>query len=62
MPTVTLWDIEIMFVEMILVRNNGNRTHAARDLGVSVRTLRHWISETMDIKVPPGKNGRKKIP
>jgi DNA-binding protein Fis len=59
MPIVTLWDIEICFVEMILIRNNGNRTRSAKDLGVSIRTLRHWISETMDINVPPAIPGRK---
>jgi len=57
---VTLWDVEQAFVETIILKNNGNRTHAAKELGVSVRTLRIWIYETMDINVPEPRNGRVK--
>jgi DNA-binding NtrC family response regulator len=39
----TVRDIERALVLQTLVRCNGNRTHAARQLGVSVRTLRNRI-------------------
>jgi len=39
----TVRDIERELVLQTLTRCNGNRTHAARQLGVSVRTLRNRI-------------------
>ena len=39
----TVRDIERELVLQTLARCNGNRTHAARQLGVSVRTLRNRI-------------------
>jgi DNA-binding NtrC family response regulator len=39
----TVADIERELVLQTLARCNGNRTHAARQLGVSVRTLRNRI-------------------
>ena len=39
----TVADIERELVLLTLTRCNGNRTHAARQLGVSVRTLRNRI-------------------
>ena len=39
----TVADIERELVLQTLTRCNGNRTHAARQLGVSVRTLRNRI-------------------
>jgi DNA-binding NtrC family response regulator len=39
----TVADVERELVLQTLARCNGNRTHAARVLGVSVRTLRNRI-------------------
>ncbi len=39
----TVGDIERELVLQTLVRCNGNRTHAARMLGLSIRTLRNKI-------------------
>ena len=39
----TVGEIERELVLQTLARYNGNRTHAARMLGVSVRTLRNKI-------------------
>jgi DNA-binding NtrC family response regulator len=39
----TLGEIERELVLQTLVRCNGNRTHAARMLGLSIRTLRNKI-------------------
>jgi DNA-binding NtrC family response regulator len=39
----TVADVERELVLQTLARCNGNRTHAARQLGVSVRTLRNRI-------------------
>jgi DNA-binding NtrC family response regulator len=39
----TVAEIERELVLQTLARCNGNRTHAARQLGVSVRTLRNRI-------------------
>ena len=39
----TVGEIERELVLQTLVRCNGNRTHAARMLGLSIRTLRNKI-------------------
>jgi len=39
----TVGDIERELVLQTLLRCNGNRTHAARMLGLSIRTLRNKI-------------------
>jgi len=31
--------------EKALTKHHGNRTHAAHDLGISIRTLRNWIAK-----------------
>lgn len=56
---LTLWDIECAYVEHMLAKHEGNRTHAARELGVSLRTLRLWLKK-MDIAVPEARNGVKR--
>ena len=38
-------DIERRAIEDALARNNGNRTHAAEQLGISVRTLQYRLKE-----------------
>jgi hypothetical protein len=50
----TVTEVERELVLQTLARCDGNRTHAARVLGVSVRTLRNKIRqyETMGLEVP----------
>jgi transcriptional regulator with PAS, ATPase and Fis domain len=34
---------KLQILTLVLKNNGGNRVHTARALGVSVRTVRHWI-------------------
>jgi len=43
--TVSLKEIEKKTIFHALDRTNGNRTHAAEILGISVRTLRNKLNE-----------------
>lgn len=45
MPVVSLWEIEKKVIFQTLDHTNGNRTHAADILGISVRTLRNKLNE-----------------
>jgi DNA-binding NtrC family response regulator len=51
----TVGEVERELVLQTLVRCNGNRTHAARILGLSIRTLRNKIRlyAARGIDVPP---------
>ena len=42
-PGTTLEDLERAAVEQALRENQGNRTHAAKSLGISVRTLQRKL-------------------
>lgn len=42
-PDTSLEDLERAAVEQALVQHHGNRTHAARTLGISVRTLQRKL-------------------
>jgi len=42
-PDTSLEDLEHAAVEQALVQHHGNRTHAARTLGISVRTLQRKL-------------------
>lgn len=55
-----LRDIETQFILKTLEHHNGNRTHAAKTLGISLRTLRNKINEytTCGIDVIGPANGR----
>jgi hypothetical protein len=44
-----LTDAEQTLIEGALLRTNGNRTQAARLLGINVRTLRRKLAETEEI-------------
>ena len=44
-PTVSLKEIEKKVIFQALDKTNGNRTHAAEILGISVRTLRNKLNE-----------------
>ena len=41
----TMRIVETQFILATLKHHNGNRTHAARTLGISLRTLRNKINE-----------------
>ncbi|MBW1614184.1 MAG: sigma-54-dependent Fis family transcriptional regulator, partial [Deltaproteobacteria bacterium] len=45
MPTVSLKEMEEKVIYHALDQTNGNRTHAAEILGISVRTLRNKLNE-----------------
>ena len=45
MPTVSLKEMEEKVIFHALDQTNGNRTHAAEILGISVRTLRNKLNE-----------------
>jgi two-component system response regulator FlrC len=41
----TIWEMERELILRTLERHDGNRTHAARTLGISIRTLRNKLRE-----------------
>jgi DNA-binding NtrC family response regulator len=41
----SLWEMERELIMKTLDRLNGNRTHAAKALGISIRTLRNKLRE-----------------
>ena len=42
---IAIKDLETQFILQTLKHHNGNRTHAAKTLGISLRTLRNRINE-----------------
>ena len=44
-PTGSIWDMERDLILRTLQRHGWNRTHAARSLGISIRTLRNKLRE-----------------
>ncbi len=57
---VSMKDLETQFILETLKRHNGNRTHCARTLGISLRTLRNKINEflAMGMSVTSPSKGR----
>src|SRR3954463_12705382 len=56
-PGTSLEDLERAAVEQALIQHNGNRTHAAKTLGISVRTLQRKLKAWgMPIMGLPGGN------
>ncbi len=49
--TKNLSEIERKLILQVLRENNGNRTHSAEILGISVRTLRNKIKEFRDVGI-----------
>ena len=43
LPEIPLDQLERTRIEECLIRNAGNRTHAARQLGISTRTLQRKL-------------------
>jgi DNA-binding protein Fis len=44
-PSLCLKDMEQRFISKALEKTQGNRTHAAKILGISIRTLRNKLNE-----------------
>ena len=44
-PTGSIWEMERDLILRTLERHGGNRTHAARELGISIRTMRNKLRE-----------------
>ena len=42
---IAMKELETQFILQTLKHHNGNRTHAAKTLGISLRTLRNRINE-----------------
>lgn len=59
-PGTSLEDLERAAVEQALVQHQGNRTHAAKTLGISVRTLQRklkaWGMPIVPFPSPPSNN------
>lgn len=56
-----LRDVETQFILATLKHHEGNRTHAAKTLGISLRTLRNKINEFHSEGLTVTSPGRKKI-
>ena len=41
----SIWEMERDLILRTLERHGGNRTHAARELGISIRTMRNKLRE-----------------
>ena len=48
-PTGTIWEMERELIIRTLAQHNANRTHAARTLGISIRTLRNKLREYREL-------------
>lgn len=48
-PSGTIWEMERDLILRTLGQHNGNRTHAARNLGISIRTLRNKLREYREL-------------
>ncbi|OFZ54953.1 MAG: hypothetical protein A2428_03000 [Bdellovibrionales bacterium RIFOXYC1_FULL_54_43] len=46
---MTLKEIKIRAIEDALIAANGNKTRAARELGVSIRWLTTWVRENPEL-------------
>ena len=53
-------DVETHFILETLKSHNGNRTHSAKTLGISLRTLRNKINEfaVQGFEIPQPTSGR----
>ncbi len=52
-PIPTLWEVEKQLILAALERCSDNRTHAAKMIGVSLRTLRNKLSEYRGLNAAP---------
>lgn len=51
----TLYDMECVYVEFVLEKKNWNKTHTAKTLQMSIRTLRDWCIRKRPIEIPEHK-------
>jgi DNA-binding NtrC family response regulator len=51
-PNGSLWEMERDLIFKTLARVNDNRTHAAKALGISIRTLRNKLREYRETAPP----------
>lgn len=56
-PGTTLEDLERVAVEQALEQHHGNRTHAAKELGISVRTLQRKLKAWGEMRGTMGEPG-----
>lgn len=42
---ITLDQIKAKVIRQALIQYKGNKTHAAKALGISLRTLKYWVNE-----------------
>lgn len=51
LPTATgsIWEMERALIMRTLERHGGNRTHSARELGISIRTMRNKLREYREL-------------
>jgi DNA-binding NtrC family response regulator len=57
----TIADVERHLILGTLAYCLGNRTHAARILGISIRTLRNKLNEYMEAGIPVPEPGQKPL-
>ena len=55
----TIADVERHLILDTLAYCHGNRTHAARILGISIRTLRNKLNEYMELGIEVPEPGQK---
>ena len=55
----TVANVERHLILDTLDHCQGNRTHAAKILGISIRTLRNKLNEYMDAGIPVPEPGQK---
>ena len=61
-PDDMTWDqLETLYIIEMLKRETGNRTRAAKRMGMSVRTIRNKISKMVGYRVPKATFGSKLV-
>jgi DNA-binding NtrC family response regulator len=61
-PIPTLWEVEKQLILAALERCSDNRTHAAKMIGVSLRTLRNKLSEYRSLNALPPARAAEEAP
>ena len=59
---VSIWEMERDLILKTLERVNGNRTHAAKLLDISIRTLRNKLREYRDVEIRPANSTGQCLP
>jgi len=61
-PPVSIWEMERELILRTLERVNGNRTHAAKILDISIRTLRNKLREYRQLDVVSASSTGQPLP